>query len=49
MIASTFGGAEGDVQPMSLELLNTFDANSSTPGQSLFSTETIGGREYQFA
>lgn len=46
VIASSFGS---DITPMSLELLNAFEANSDPFGKSLYSVQEISGREYQFA
>ncbi len=49
VLASTFGTAKGGVATMDLELLNSFDTRPALLGQSIISTETVGGREYQFA
>jgi signal transduction histidine kinase/HAMP domain-containing protein len=49
LLASTFSTGEGGAQPMDSQLLATFNANSDALTRSVFSTETITGREYQFA
>ncbi len=47
MLASTFSISGGKLPAMEATVLHAFAANSDMPN--LFSTETVGGREYQFA
>ncbi|NTW97521.1 MAG: HAMP domain-containing protein [Oscillochloris sp.] len=51
LLASTFNSADSAsaVEPMDQELLTTFNANPDALTRSIFSTETISGRGYQFA
>ncbi|MBX0327694.1 HAMP domain-containing protein [Oscillochloris sp. ZM17-4] len=49
VLASTFSTAEGGVAAMDLELLRSFDTRTNDLSQSLFSTQKVSGREYQFA
>ncbi|MEI7770325.1 MAG: HAMP domain-containing protein [Chloroflexales bacterium] len=49
MLASTFSGTDVKVRTMNLELLSSFEASTNDLNIFIFSTETIGGREYQFA
>jgi signal transduction histidine kinase/HAMP domain-containing protein len=45
VVSSTFDG----VQPMELRLLSDYEASENPAEETIFSKETIGGRDYQFA
>ncbi|NTV65760.1 MAG: PAS domain-containing sensor histidine kinase, partial [Oscillochloris sp.] len=49
LISSTFGNSEGIVEAMDQALLDAFQSNSDPSTRSIFSTETISSRSYQFA
>jgi len=50
VVSTTFDTTnDGTVPPMSLELLSKFEAGADPLTSALFSKETIGGREFQFA